>query len=505
MGFFHGTYIPKESTLAGTSALCEQLKLNIPIFEFHAVSKNIIKNNIQRNGKWTLYSHSYWPGDDIFSHLVFSLKYETINLGLLKKIFEAISAADLETKIKDSPTGTYSRKIWFLYEWLTHKKLSLSDLKAVTYAPLLDDDVYFTLSGEKSSRHKVINNLIGISGFCFTLLKTEKLRMLVSENLSDTIKNIVQTTDKRLISRAASFLLLADTKATYEIEGERAPQNRLERWAKVILEAGKYPLNIEELERLHSILLKDSRFTKIGLRNTEVFLGDRDQDNFPRPEFIGAKLSDVPELMNHWLELNEKLKNSNLDPILQAVVIAFTFVYIHPLQDGNGRLHRYLLHHILADRGFTPKGIVFPVSAVIFDQIEKYKQSLTAVTSPLLEYIEWESDDKLNVQILNDTEILYQYLNLTGNAEFFYEVVKETINKSLPEELNQLKKYDRAKTLLSNYIEMPEKDVSLLINTIRDNQFKLSNNKKTKFFNQLSENEIADIENLIKEAYESRL
>lgn len=107
----------------------------------------------------------------------------------------------------------------------------------------------------------------------------------------------------------------------------------------------------------------------------------------------------------------------------------------------------------------------------------------------------------LNVRILNTTKTLYQYFDLTGNAEFFYEVVKETVNKSLPEELVQLKKYDRAKMLLSNYIEMPEKDVSLLINTIRDNQFRLSNDKKNKFFKQLSDKEIADIENLIQEVY----
>ncbi|HIP51694.1 MAG TPA: hypothetical protein EYG94_06355 [Campylobacterales bacterium] len=32
-------------------------------------------------------------------------------------------------------------------------------------------------------------------------------------------------------------------------------------------------------------------------------------------------------------------------------MIAFSFVYIHPLEDGNGRIHRYLIHHVLAERG----------------------------------------------------------------------------------------------------------------------------------------------------------
>ncbi len=37
-----------------------------------------------------------------------------------------------------------------------------------------------------------------------------------------------------------------------------------------------------------------------------------------------------------------------LDPIVSAAILAFGFVYIHPFEDGNGRLHRYLFHHVLA-------------------------------------------------------------------------------------------------------------------------------------------------------------
>jgi Fic family protein len=40
-------------------------------------------------------------------------------------------------------------------------------------------------------------------------------------------------------------------------------------------------------------------------------------------------------------------------------------VFIHPFLDGNGRLHRYLIREELSVLGFTPKGIVLPVSAFI--------------------------------------------------------------------------------------------------------------------------------------------
>jgi Fic family protein len=501
MPLFQDHYIPKDSRPAGLSFILNKLDENAPLNEYRAVSNRMVKNNIQCDGKWKIHSHTYWPGDDIYFHLVFSLKYETINLLVLKKIFEKIKPSELVPFIIQSPGSSYSRKIWFLYEWLTDKELEIEEVKGVTFVKLLDEEKYFTLAGINSTRHKVINNMIGIKNFCFIVNKSEKLLQFTQENLKDKTIKLISSTDKRLIARAASFLLLADTRATYEIEGERAPQNRLERWAKVILEAGKNPLTILEIERLHKILLKDDRFSKMGIRDTEVFLGDRDHDNYPRPEFIGAKQTDLSELMALWLKLNQKLKESNLDPILQAVIIAFSFIYIHPLQDGNGRLHRYLFHHVLAERHFTPKGVIFPVSSVIFDQIEKYKESLTNFSSPLLEYIQWNSDEKLNVKILNHTRELYQYYNLTENAEFFYEVVKQTIEINLPNELQQLIMYDQAHKEISNSIDMPEDQLTLLINVIKDNNFELSKAKKNKFFNQLTDSEISEIENIIKEAY----
>ena len=37
-----------------------------------------------------------------------------------------------------------------------------------------------------------------------------------------------------------------------------------------------------------------------------------------------------------------------LNPVIAAAVLAFGFVYIHPFVDGDGRIHRDLIHHVLA-------------------------------------------------------------------------------------------------------------------------------------------------------------
>jgi hypothetical protein len=72
---------------------------------------------------------------------------------------------------------------------------------------------------------------------------------------------------------------------------------------------------------------------------------------------------------------------------LPSKQIAFCFVYVHPFEDGNGRLHRYIIHHVLAERRYNPAGIVFPVSAAILDQIDRYRARLESYSPRLLPHL----------------------------------------------------------------------------------------------------------------------
>ncbi|WP_225673058.1 hypothetical protein [Bradyrhizobium hereditatis] len=52
--------------------------------------------------------------------------------------------------------------------------------------------------------------------------------------------------------------MLADNRASFEIEGERPPRNRLERWGRAVVQAGKHALTLEEIVRLHGSSSKTS-------------------------------------------------------------------------------------------------------------------------------------------------------------------------------------------------------------------------------------------------------
>lgn len=99
------------------------------------------------------------------------------------------------------------------------------------------------------------------------------------------------------------------------------------------------------------------------------------------------------------------------------------FVFIHPFVDGNGRIHRYLIHHALHRKGYVEKGLIFPVSSVMLERLDEYRQVLEAFSIPRLNYIDWKPGKDNNVVVLNETADLYRYFDATRQAEFLYDCV----------------------------------------------------------------------------------
>ena len=295
---------------------------------------------------------------------------------------------------------------------------------------------------------------------------------------------------------------MADSQSSFEIEGERALSNRLERWGNAVLQAGMNTLSIDEIIRLHGILFNDSRFVFPGLRPDGVFLGDRDHSGNPLPEFIGARQTDIVDLLTGLLSANTRMRENKVDPVLQAAATAFGLVYIHPFQDGNGRMHRCVIHHVLAEREFTPTGMVFPVSTVVLDHINDYRRTLQNHSRPLMEYIEWDSTSEQNVEVLNDTADLYRYFDCTAEAEFLYTCVKRAIEHDLPKEIEYLRRHDEAMTRITEFIEMPNRLAQDLILFIRQNNGTLSKRKRHKKFNTLTNEEVESLERIVQEAFD---
>jgi hypothetical protein len=397
---------------------------------------------------------------------------------VLKRIFEAAPRAEIEAIPRAAPTALDVRRTWYLYETLTGRTLDVGDAPRAAAIDLLDPKAYFTGKPRLSKRHRVRDNLLGTGRFTPVIRRTQALEQIVARDRAARARDTLGRTGGHLVARAASFMLLADSRASFQIEGERAPRNRLERWGRAVLQAGKHKLTLDEIIRLHRVLIEDTRFVRAGLRGEGVFLGERDHAGDPLPEFIGARPQDLADLMAGMLEANDRMRDDGIDPVLQAAVTAFGFVYVHPFEDGNGRLHRCLIHHVLAERKFTPAGMVFPVSSVMLDRIDDYRTTLQGHSGPLMPFIEWRPTPDRNIEVLNDTADLYRYFDATEAAEFLYACVRRTVEDDLPREIDYLRRHDEAIQRIMEAVEMPDRVAENLVMFIRQNNGSLSKNRR---------------------------
>lgn len=494
ISIFHGIKAPEEGTLVGYGAVIEGYSLSMPLPNQLALISS--KKRQYSTENWQVLTSRHEPEDNLYKQLVFALKYEGVNLLFFKKLFETLTEQAITALVQIEPQGQYSRKIWFIYEWLSGKTLPIPDLDKGNFVTLIDEDVQFGLATSiNSSRHRIKNNLPGTVDFCPLIHKTEKLTNYINENLSNKKNSYLKAIHKDVLQRASAFLLLKDSKASFTIEGETPTNTRAVRWGKAIGQAGSKPLDKEELLRLQQIVIENSRFVEMGFRKEGGFVGEHERTTGePIPEHISAKWQDIDILIDGLFATYEKMEEAKFDAVLAGATIAFGFVFIHPFVDGNGRIHRYLMHHILSKMQFAQQGIIFPVSASILNHIDDYRTVLESYSHSLLDFIEWKKTKSNNVEVLNDTIDFYRYFDATKQAEFLYDCVNDTIENVIPQEVDYLQKYDEMKSYLDDVFQMPDKTVALLIRFLDQNNGKLSKRALEKEFSVLTEEEVKEIE-----------
>jgi hypothetical protein len=501
VSIFQEKTIPHGAQIAGWAALVHALALSVPVRRPSCVADVHIRGSRREADAWTVFDKRYWPGDTFAGHLSFALRHEAMDLLILSRIFEAVPKTQFKSMIRAAPTGIPARRAWYLYETLTGRTLDVKDAPVAAAIDLLEPAAYFTGKPRLSKRHRVRDNLLGTGRFCPIIRRTQALAEFLELDLAARARETVGRTGAHLVSRAASFMLLADSRASFEIEGQRPPRNRLERWGRAVLEAGKNRLTLDEIIRLQRILIEDTRFVHAGLRADGVFLGERDHNGDPLPEFIGARPADLKDLMAGLLAANDRMREDGVDPVLKAAATAFGFVYVHPFQDGNGRMHRCLIHHVLAERKFTPPGMVFPVSSVMLDRIDDYRTTLQAHSGPLMPFIEWRPTAERNVDVLNETADMYRYFDCTEEAEFLYACVRRTVEQDLPREIDYLRRHDEAIRRIMDVVEMPDRVAENLILYIRQNDGTLSKRRRTGEFKKLRAAEVTLIESIVQDAF----
>lgn len=450
------------------------------------------------------YLPAYDYGDTPEMDLKFALRYEPIDLAILKLAFERMGTARLEAWVRAEPNGIFTRRAWFLFEWLTGTRLNLPDAGAVKSIPALSPEKHIVLPGEPSRRHRVIDNLLGTPAFCPMIRRTPAIDALLQSGVREEAAALVQASDPQILARAVTYLYTKETKDTFAIEGETASGTKAERFVAALRSVHDFdPASEKDQTRLQNVIV-DPRYAAAGWRNFQNFVGESSIGYDEIVHFICPKPEDVRPLMAGFAALAARLKGAEIDPVLAAAVIAFAFVFIHPFGDGNGRIHRYLIHHTLSEAGFTPPGILFPVSAAIVRNQSAYDAALERFSRAIAPHIDWawSNDDDgggPGIVVKNRTDHLYRYFDATPQAEYLYGCVIDTVRQDLRNEVLFLEIFDRAMRGVMDRIDMPNRKAGQLVKLVLQNG-RIGKDKRANLTPELTDAEIDDLEQIILDA-----
>jgi hypothetical protein len=483
----------------GQLALYESLTLAVPPLPVRSYIASAARQTGMKEGVVEqLFPRHYAPDDTPRQHLRFALKYEPLDFGVLYAVFKTLGPGFVADWVRDEPTGQYSRRAWFLYEALTGETLALPPVKMGNYVAVLDERYQYTLPGIELPRYRVRDNRIAGGGISITLRKSAPLLEWQRQSLSQEARRVTRGYAPDVLARAVSFLYTRETRSSFAIEGETPTSSREERFFQVLQGLPRFESSKAALIELQRSIV-EPRYGASDWRTIQNFVGETTRGFGQVVHFLCPKPEDVSSLMADWETLTKRLVGSPLDPVLAAVACAFPFVYIHPFEDGNGRIHRFLILHVLERLGFSQSGVVLPVSAAILRQKGEYEKVLERLSRPLLHLIEWRQGSDGSVTVEGETRHLYRFLDLTAQAEFLYSQVAEAIRVDFKEELAFLSLFDGALRGVLSVVDMPERRAALLVRLCLQNGGYLSKAKRGQFA-ELTNEEMEAMEAAIQQA-----
>jgi hypothetical protein len=493
------------------------VRFGLPVPRPNVIS--IVGSNLRRQVVETYrsidrYPPSYDYGDASAMDLKFALRYEPTDLAVLRLTFECMAKGELEDWVRREPTGAFARRAWFFYEWLTGDQLDLPDAGPVGYAPALDPKKHIVISGEQSRRHRVTNNLLGTPALCPVIRRTRRIENCFESEIKVEAAALVQGCDPQILTKAINYLYTKETRETFALEGEVASGSKAERFIDALRSVRDFdPASEEDQTRLQNVIV-DPRYAASGWRDFQNFVGETASGHREIVHFICPKPEDVRPLMNGFAALVNRLMGADIDPVLAAAVISFAFVFIHPFGDGKGRIHRYLIHHMLDEAGFTPPGVLFPVSAAIVRNQAAYDAALETFSKAIASHIEWAWRDSgpdlgstdgeptdlgPTIMVKNRTDYLYRYFDATPQAEYLYDRVIDTVRRDLREEVLFVEVFDRAVNAVMDRIDMPNRKAAQLVKLVMQNG-RIGADKRARLFSELTVAEIDELETIVRAA-----
>lgn len=441
------------------------------------------------------YTEAMRPAAEPAAHLQFHLRHEVPHLEFLARLFERMGRGIVQAWIAAEPTGQYARRASFLYEWLTGDVLDVPERLGGNYVDVIDDGKLVAASRDrviKVQRWRVNDNLPGNREFCPIVVKTEAMTRAAMLDVPRLFDELTVEFGEDLLLRAAVWMTLRESKASFAIEGEADRVGRVQRFADVMARRtgqGDAPLSDAALAGLQQEILGGrTTVTHFGVRQSPVFVGEtvRYQEIVHYVAPAADEVSAMLEGLQVFLE-----KTQGQSPVMRSAVAAFGFVYIHPLADGNGRVHRFLVNDVLRRDGAIPDPVILPISAVITDDAGErraYDKVLDQVSRPLMQAVREDvvfepmqttypdgvvSNFAFHGE--NQARPLWRYPDLGPHVVFLANIIGRTLTEQMREESRYLRSHARARAALKEVVEMPDQQADRVLRSIEQNHGELSN------------------------------
>lgn len=294
-----------------------------------------------------------------------------------------------------------------------------------------------------------------------------------------------------------------ETRSSYEIESEKPSPDRMERFVNILYQADKQPfsevMSEPSLTTLQNAFV-DPRYAQPGFRDFQNYIGQTNYRGEEICHYVCPPPSMIGSMMKGLITTEEKTIGS--PEVVRAAIIAFGFVFIHPFLDGNGRIHRFLIHDMLTRDGLAEQGLIIPVSANMLQNMAEYDRILERYSKPLMQRVRFTilASGDLNIENADEVSPHFRYPDLTMQSEYLAKTIISTIQEDLVEELYFLERYDELKKELQLFIDMPDKRLGNVIMYLHQNKGVFPNRRK-KQFEEITEAEFESIENIYSEIF----
>jgi len=124
----------------------------------------------------------------------------------------------------------------------------------------------------------------------------------------------------------------------------------------------KDDLSLSMIKKLHKLCFEDSKSYAGKFRDVEVVI----RSGSGKIMHTGVPSEELKDYLNDFVEWYQDNKKK-FKPLVLAAIIHNQFEYIHPFQDGNGRVGRLLLNFILLKNKYPP------INILLKDRQEYYK------------------------------------------------------------------------------------------------------------------------------------